>query len=252
MKKSIVALLALLLITSCGSDLDCNSEIAKQTVKDILIDLESSNQNKPIYALRSMSESDISRIINDYAVIKNVRTTNINKELKSCECRATLTFVLDEDLSREMKSDKLKMQAQIWSTGLLDIDGTEIYYNLQETADGELMAETYEIDGLDFIVSVLDNRLKVKSNNSKKENVRTFSSKDGYVSYSLKFLNTNRIEITFNQGTHEEIFEVDYKNGIITNPNFEDDPNNPQFKLEKDVLKVRDQPNGGYTTYYKK
>lgn len=218
MKKLIIAIFSMLLITSCSTDLDCNSDIAKQTIKDILIDLESSSLNKPIYTLRNISESDISRIINDYTVIKNVRTTDINKELKSCQCRATFAFVLDEKLSKEMKSDKLKFQGDIWSTGLLDIDGTEIFYNLQETADGEMMAETYEIEGLDFIISVLDNRLEVKEKKEQNTKVKDKRELNDILRDDLKNLDIKEIPNVWKNRFN--LLPKNYQEYVVTNDEF--------------------------------
>lgn len=248
MKKTLPIISILLLITSCNSDLDCNSEIAKQTVKEILIDIEQ-NSNKFLYRMNGTKKRDISKIINDYVVIKNVRTTDINKELKSCECRATLSFNLEESVAKEMRKDGAKLGAMILQSELLNIDGTEIFYNLQETADGELMAETYEIRGLDATVSILNDILKNKKAEYKKGDILIFKDKEngGESQYKLTFLEENKLDIEYTYFDFKENVIGDFNNGKI-NVNGEDE----LYILEGEIFKSYNPESHEYDLYYKK
>ena len=249
MNKFFTLLILSSFLFSCGEkDLSCGSELAKKTVIDIL--KESETENAFAYGLSGMKKSDVEKIFDENVDITQIRTTNIDDRLKKCECEGTLIFNVDDDVKKAIRETGDNFLSKMVVKEILAEKGIEIYYNLQETEDGEIYAETYELEGLTTTIVSYHNLIRNARWNN--ENTQTFESKDGYVTYILKFLNPNRIEITFNQGTHEEIFEVDYNNGIVSNPNFEDDPKNPQFKLEKDNLKVKDKPNGGYSTYYRK
>lgn len=247
MKKTLIIISSLFLIMSCSNDLDCNSELAKQTVKEILIDLE--NSNKLVYSMNGIRKKDISKIIKEYVVIKNVRTTAINKELKSCECRATLTLDLEESASKVMRGNDVKVSAMILGGELLNIDGTEIFYNIQETADGELMAETYEISGLDVTISILNNILKKIETEYKKGDVLIFKDKvnNGLSQYKLTFLKENKLDIEYTYFDYKQNEIADYKNGVI---NVNGD--GKLYILEGDIFKARNPESYEYDLFYKK
>lgn len=249
MNKFFTLLILSLVLFSCGeNDLSCGSTLAKDTIIEILKESETENSFK--YVFTGMTKADVEKIFDENVEITQIRTTYIDDRLKKCECEATLIFNVSDEVKKAMTKLGDNFLSKMVVKEILAEKGIEINYNLQETEDGQIYVETQEIDELSTTISTYHNIIRnVRWEN---ESTQTFESEDGYVTYNLKFLNSNRIELTFNQGTHEEIFEVDYNNGIITNPNFEDDPSNPQFKLEKDNLKVMDQPNGGYSTYNRK
>lgn len=246
-KYFLISLISTIALTSCNKDLDCNSDIAKQNVKEILIDVET--KGKMSYNLSKTSKTNINDIIENYIEIKNVRTVNKNEELKSCECRATLTFNLDEKASKKMKSKEAQLGAMLFNKQLLNVDGTEIYYNIQETADGEIYTETYEIDGLDATIIMLNKYLISNKKGIKKGTILNFASKEnnGENKYQLKFLNDNKIEIKYSylDFTNTEIAE--FNNGKIII-----DGNDDVYILENDIFKAYNPESQTYDLHYKK
>lgn len=149
MKK--ITLLTILLLTflSCSDDsIKCDGISEIRTVKEIYRD----ELLKMNFAFKMNGIDDLEEFLDGF--LENnvkfdlIRTKAIDKELKSCECAAQLTFELDPEIKKDLEnrtSNNNEFQQAIVSK-FLGTDGIDIEYSLQETNDGNFVAETYSIN----------------------------------------------------------------------------------------------------------
>ncbi len=180
-----------LFLTSCASsDLDCNSDMVKKTVKDLLLESELQNGGD-FSSMYNISRNDVEKLFEEVIKISSVRTVAKNDELKSCDCKATLIFHINEEMKNDIKKINENGFARMLMNGLVDEKGIEIIYNIQETADGEIYVETQEIENLDVNVTIYglaykqymakDNK-QIGENDNTKENIEPDNSEiDEYV-----------------------------------------------------------------------
>jgi DNA-binding protein H-NS len=191
--KKIITLLALLnllfLITSCeDSDFNCSSDMARYTVKDIYKDFAlQSNQIQR----GNINESYISNFLNEYVSYEFVRTTAKDEELKICECEAKLMFNLPEDFKNDQLSENnwfyqsmSYSERQMW--GAMSIkeelkNGIDIMYNLQKIDNGEIMAQTYELEVLPQIIYMFHEYEQKKKAEQKKEEITEYEEESNEI-----------------------------------------------------------------------
>lgn len=233
--KKLLLISSIAVLTSCSnSQLSCSSDEAKKLTKEIFI--ENTNLNHYSFSNHNVDLERLEKFYDEDVLIENIRTSSIDEKIKKCTCEATVMFDIDYDLLERLKTGKTREY--------------DIEYSVQETDNGEIYVETYFPEGMNKSIAFYLGLYKEKR--WQNESTQTFESRDGYVTYKLKFLSADKIEVYFNQGTHEETFEVDFIDGKMINPNFADNPKSPQFKLEIETLRVKDKRNGGYSTYYRK
>ena len=149
MRKIILLIILLLTFLSCSDDsIKCDgiSEIntVKQIYKDELL--------KMSYAFKMYGIDDLEGFLDSF--MENnmkfdfIRTRAIDKELKSCECSAQLTFTLDPEIKKHLENINSKNNEleQALLSQVLKAQEIDIEYSLQETSDGNFIAETYSIN----------------------------------------------------------------------------------------------------------
>ena len=149
MKKITLLTILLLIFQSCTEDsIKCDGISEIRTVKEIYKD----ELLKMNFAFKMNGIDDLEEFLDGF--LENnvkfdlIRTKAIDKELKSCDCVAQLKFELDPELKKDLEnrtSNNNEFQQAI-VTQFLGTDGIDIEYNLQETNDGNFVAETYSIN----------------------------------------------------------------------------------------------------------
>ena len=185
MKKTITILAFinfLFLITSCeDTDLNCSSHLAQSTVKDIYKDFAlQSNQIQR----GKIDESYVSNFLKQYLSFEFVRTTAKDKDLKICECEAKLIFNLPDDFKNSQLSDNnwfyqnmSYLERQMYgaiSTKEELKNGIDIMYNLQKIDNGEIMAQTYELEVLPQIIYMFHEYEQKKKSEQIKEEITEY------------------------------------------------------------------------------
>ncbi|CAM3540327.1 hypothetical protein [Aequorivita lipolytica] len=274
MNKILLIIVSLIILSSCASsDLDCNSDMVKKTVKDLLLESELQNGGD-FSSMYSISKNDVEILFEEVIKISSVRTVAKNDELKSCDCKATLVF----DINQEMKNDIKKINdngfARMLMNGLVDEKGIEIIYNIQETADGEIYVETQEIENLDVNVTIyglaykeymekdqneievnenkkegfVENNQQTKENKSyTKGDVLKFQSKvnNGENKYKLTFLSDNKIDIEYTYFDFKDNVIAQFKNGIVNV-----DGDEETYILDNKTFKVFNPESQEYDIHY--
>lgn len=152
----VLSVLLLTFICSCdNNNLDCNSLSAKKLVKIIQVDIEKEKSFRyQSYGIDNL-ENYLNYFMDEVVEIINTRPIAKNKEIKSCDCAASMTFNLQPDLlnyltknSNEERIQKLDIDI------LLDKQGLNVEYLIQRTDDGGLYGSSRQVKGLkDAIIS---------------------------------------------------------------------------------------------------
>lgn len=144
MKKYLIGILLLLILTSCTEQPKCGSDEALQLAKD-LIKQELKSDENILYSL-SFKEGDeklIDQFVDENIELTSIRTIEKNEELRTCNCASLITFKYSEDFQNKMKDDYRDNNKYFRSEFVLDeseISATvnkiineqfEYYYNLQ-------------------------------------------------------------------------------------------------------------------------
>lgn len=260
--KTVIKLIVIsLILTSCGkSDFECNSTIAKSTVKSIWKDAES--KNRFAYGLYGIKSNEVNDFIDQYMSIEQVRTISKNDELKRCECAGKVVFNMPDEVKAnisEIKNKKGLMGFAI-AESLTSEDGIDIEYNVQETEEGEIYAETYTIDNLSekimFYKNLLSSYEKLKTlKEYKKGVVLNFASKvnNGENKYKLTFLNDNKLDIEYRYFDYKQNETAIFENGEIIVTDLPDDfpiAKNKFYILKDDIFKAYNPESGEYDLHY--
>jgi len=131
MKKSIICILILSILTSCTNQPKCDSDEAIQLAKDLLKqELKSDGGAMGIEMFGMGDENTIDEFVDNNIELKSVRTTEKDDELKTCNCASQITFKFSEVFEKRMKENG---KENIISSAISDILNKQIeyYYNLQ-------------------------------------------------------------------------------------------------------------------------
>lgn len=249
-----ITLLTILLSTllSCNNDsVKCDGNLEIKTVKEIYKD----ELLKMNFAFKMNGIDDLEEFLDGF--LENnvkfdlIRTKAIDKVLKSCDCAAQLTFELDPEIKKDLEnrtSDNNEFQQAVVSK-FLGNDGIDIEYSLQETNDGNFVAETYSIN--EELGQVVMTYYMLESQ-YKESKIKKFVSKNNEQEIKLLFIDNNKVEITINSFDHSEIFDLEYKNGLLINNNLPENLKDKYYILDGENLKVYISEEEGYELYKKK
>ena len=169
-----------------------------------------------------------------------IRTSNLNKEIKKCECDAKIIFNVEPDFIKTQVGNNV-----LWNNASADErryllatpikeelnNGIDIVYTIQETADEEIIAETYQIEKLkDIIVKYFEySKSKEKTayfkpDSPEKDKVFTYVSGTEDCSYEIWFIlspRDNQVKGSYTQdcigdnGAGKKKFTGTFENGTI-------------------------------------
>ena len=131
MKKYIICILLLTILTSCTEQPKCDSEEALQLAKDLIKqELKSGGNSLALEMFGMGDENTIDKFVDENIELKSVRTTEKNDELKTCNCASQITFKFSEEFEKKMKENG---KENIISSAIYEILNKQIeyYYNLQ-------------------------------------------------------------------------------------------------------------------------
>ena len=131
MKKYIICILLLSILTSCTEQPKCDSDEALQLAKDLIKqELKSDGNSMALEMFGMGDENTIDKFVDENIELKSVRTTEKNDELKTCSCASQITFKFSEEFEKKMKENG---KENIISSAINDILNKQIeyYYNLQ-------------------------------------------------------------------------------------------------------------------------
>ena len=152
--KITLIFLSLFLFVSCEDPVKCNGFFEVMTLKNLYI--ENLEEVKPLLeATTGMGNADeyIERFFNDVVDVEYARKTDINKELKLCECSANLIFKLSPQQEEALESlPKQRPELAYFKSKLFSDLDLNITYSIQELEEG-LFVET------DPLQSVLSERI---------------------------------------------------------------------------------------------
>ncbi len=225
-------------LTSCGDgDLSCNSSISKKTVKSIWKDAEIKNQIA--YSLYGLKKEDVNTFIDKYIEIEQVRTIAKNEKLKSCECAGKAFFKMPDEVKNEIS--KMKNNGGIMGQAVMANysaeEGIDVEYNIQETEEGEIYAETYPINNLNSKIVFYFSQIKKHENQNRKGELIVWTpAEEGFGGdYTMTFVENNKVEMYYKYQDFEQTELVDYdtKNSkLISEGGWE------QFKFDGEKLIV--------------
>ena len=93
MKKYIICILILSILTSCTNQPKCDSDEAIQLAKDLIKqELKSDGGLLGLEMFGMGDENTIDKFVDDNIELKSVRTTEKDDELKTCNCASQITF----------------------------------------------------------------------------------------------------------------------------------------------------------------
>lgn len=145
--------LGLLLFVSCEDPVKCNGFFEVKTLKELYIeDLE---EVKPLLEMNGVENVDeyVERFFNDIVDLEFARKTDINKELKWCECSADLIFKLSPQQEEALESlPKQRPELEYLKSKLFSDLDINITYTIQE------MEESFYVE-TDPLQSVLSERI---------------------------------------------------------------------------------------------
>jgi hypothetical protein len=244
MRKITLMTILFLTILSCEDDsVKCDGKLEIETVKEIYKD----ELMKMNFAFKMNGIDDLEGFL--YGFFENnvkfdlIRTKAIDKELKSCECAAKLTFELDPEIKKDLEnrtSNNNPFQQEILSKFLAN-DGIDIEYSLQETNDGNFVAETYlineELSQVAMTYYMLEKSYKETDLVLEKDKIYKFGTGTEDCSYEIWFIlspRNNEVKGAHTQdcigdnGAGERKFNGIFENGkIIANID-----NKEYFELE--------------------
>lgn len=159
MKRIYLLIITALIISSCGEDkYRCESKTGINTLKSIYKDalLNSRKVEKS-----GVDEDFINDFLSNKLEFSMIRTSNLNKEIKKCECDAKIIFNVETDFIKSQIGNNIfwnnateDERRYILATPIKEElnSGIDIVYTIQETADEEIIAETYQIEKLGDII----------------------------------------------------------------------------------------------------
>ena len=131
MKKYIICILILSILTSCTNQPKCDSDEAIQLAKDLIKqELKSDGGALGLAMFGIGDENTIDKFVDENIELTSVRTTEKNDELKTCSCASQITFKFSEEFEKKMKENG---KENIISSAIYEIFNKQIeyYYNLQ-------------------------------------------------------------------------------------------------------------------------
>jgi predicted transcriptional regulator len=268
MKKIILLILVYISFISCSNEsVKCDGYYEKETVKSIFKDMALKKKYAfQVYGMKNV-EAYIDHFFKDNVEFELIRTTAQNKELKSCECAAKLTFHLKPEIQKKIDNIKQKNatnENEMIENAIADAllsnaiarDGIDIVYNIQETTDGNIVAESYDIfDQLAKVIFTFYTLERNFMNDYKKGTILIYKDKEGGDGkYTLKFIEKDKIEITYRYSDYIEKETVKYKDGRIIVSNLPKDfpiLKDRIYLLEAEQLKVFNPESDNYDVYVK-
>jgi len=239
--KYLGAFIIISLATSCNnSDFNCNSEIAKQTVKEIWKDFESENSFS--YRLLGLKTNEVSTFIDNYMKIEQVRTISKDEDLKRCQCAGKVVFDIPEDL--KMKIANIKNEGGLMDYAMMEAytaeNGIDIEYTVQQTEDGDIYAETYQIENLGEIIMFYRDLINAHQNVNRKGEVIVWTPVEAGFGgdYTMTFIENDKVKIHYKYMDYEHIEYVDYDSKTYK---FISEGGWEQFKFDGDFLRVEDK-----------
>lgn len=237
MRKIYLLCITAILLTSCGKDeYRCESNTGINTVKSIYKDalMNSRKVNNS-----GADEKFIDDFLDNKLTFSMIRTSNLNEEIKKCECEAKVIFNVERDFSENQLADNwiwnnASQQERLFlKTPIKNelLNGIDIVYTLQETANEEIIAETYEIEKLkDIIVKYFEySKSKeqppyFKPDSPERDKVFTYVSGTEDCSYEIWFIlspRDNKVKGSYTQdcigdnGAGKKKITGTFENGII-------------------------------------
>jgi hypothetical protein len=248
-------LLKLVLITfvfiSCKDDsIKCNGSREKETVIEILRD-ETLKQKFLFKNSLGIDEEYLHHFFDNNIKLSLIRTTGINKELKSCKCSAQLELSLKPEVisftTDNLSGSNIEYRKEIINN-LLNLK-VDIDYRIQETDDDDFIVEAFVPDELGNLLStsyIFESQYNGSQNNESQNNESQFDKSQFYESKSdkifkvgqevtfeevdngggkfiLTFLDDNKVKILYKYSDHEDIEIAEYKDGKIIQESGQDD-----------------------------
>jgi len=244
--KFLISILIFVIFFSCGNkNYSCNSKISKNTLKGIWKDDVKKNEfTNQIYGL---NVDDAISFIDEYMEIEQVRTLSKDETIKKCECAAKVVFNIPSEVKESIS--KINNDGGLFGQAILENfsaeEGIDIKYNIQETEDGDIYAETYLIDNLSLKIVFYKNLISKYKNSNRKGEVILWTPIEGVSGgdYTMKFIENNKVEMRYKYFDFEHTDFVDYypeSNRLISKGGWE------QFKFKDEFLIVEDKE-GDYT-----
>lgn len=181
MKKYIICILILSILTSCTNQPKCDSDEAIQLAKDLIKqELKSDGGALGLEMFGMGDENTIDEFVDNNIELKSIRTTEKDDELKTCSCASQITFKFSEEFEKKMKENG---KENIISSAISDILNKQIeyYYNLQILEKEKNLF----IEGIvpkEELMGVLTNYMlfapKDKTTESEENNEKTDTSKN--------------------------------------------------------------------------
>lgn len=235
----LIILLSTFIFTACQSEsIKCDGISEKKTVINILKD-ETLKQKFMIKQSLGMSEEYLNKFFDNNLELSLIRTTAKNKELKSCECSAKLGLKLKSEIidfaiaNAKGTGNNLEF-AKERIRNMLE-NKVDIEYTVQETSD-DFIIETSVPSGLGKLMGAsFLFESQYEQNNKLGKEVVYEDVKNGGGKYTLKYLENNKVKITYNYGTYESVDITTIKNGKIILENGIDD----FYELKGKYLKVK-------------
>lgn len=131
MKKYIICILILSILTSCTNQPKCDSDEGIQLAKDLIKQELKSDGGVLGLAMFGMGdENTIDEFVDNNIELKSIRTTEKDEELKTCTCASQITFKFSEEFEKKIKENG---KENIISSAINDIFNKQIDYdyNLQ-------------------------------------------------------------------------------------------------------------------------
>lgn len=213
---------------SCGEDeLKCDNNLVKRTVKEIFEE-EMLKEIESLKKIRGIDEEYLKHFYTENIKLKLIRTRAVNKELKSCDCAASLTLTIKQEIAnyilKEAEKDRLKFtKSQIQK--LLD-QKVDVEYKAQETTNGEIVVEAEIPDEIGDMLSTSfsfenyfkENKLVIEKD---KEYKFGYGSEDCSYEINFKINKNDKVLGTHNQNCYGDNgaglrkFKGEFKDGKI-------------------------------------
>ena len=246
MKKYIISILILSILTSCAKQPKCDSDEALKLAKDLIKQELGSKENSMAFIMFNMEDgSTIDKFVDDNIELINVRTTEKNDELKKCDCESQISFKFSEEFKEKMK----EIGDQNFVASIInDILNKQFVYNYNlQNLDKEDKLFIEAIVPIKDLNSVLTNYLMFAPQLEKNQmdtNEKETLSDEALLGKEVETVHQNETDVSVNSG---EI--INDKSYIYKERDYSS--KTKMYLVKGDVFDIGENKNGFYDIHYK-
>ena len=142
--KTLPSFLIILVLFSCSNQPECDSSESESLLKQLIKDEFYSEETKLAFQLsgHNVDLSKVDEFIENIIVVENIRKTSINKDLKMCECNASINLKFSDDFLKTYENIQNENPVGVIMWNKLFKEDLNFDYSLQFNTENELYLET--------------------------------------------------------------------------------------------------------------